>query len=82
MAMTRDTTRRDDGVDSTNLNGAAHNAPECVDMATGQAELEGQKDGLEVPHLCVLTVTGGEKGRREESKRNGGDGREGIIFFS
>ena len=51
VTMTRYTTRVNDRIDSANRYSAAYHTPKRIDMADGQAEHDGQKDTLEVPHL-------------------------------
>ena len=54
MAMTGDSTRVDDRINSANCYSAADHTPEGIDMADSQAEHDGQKGALKVPHLDRL----------------------------
>lgn len=49
--MSRNAARVDDRIDSTCLDGPADHTPEGIHIAKGQAEHDGQKGTLEIPHI-------------------------------
>jgi hypothetical protein len=79
MSVTGNTTRGDDRIDSSNLNGTTAHTPESLDIAKCQAEQDCQQSTVEVPHLCDLTETCAEK---SDLRRREGQEELGMILSS
>ncbi len=79
MRVTCDTTRGDDWINSSNLNGTTAHTPESLDIAKGQAEQDSQQGAVEVPHLCDQKKTCAEK---SDLRRREGEGEQGMILSS
>lgn len=78
MRVTCNTTRGDDRIYSSNLDGTTAHTPESLDIAKGQAEQDSQQGAVEVPHLCDHRETV----EKSDLRRREGQGEESMILSS
>src|SRR6202012_2915426 len=73
--------RIDNWIDPAHSHSSADHAPEGLDISKCQAEHDGQKGTLEVPHRVeVLQTSDSEKGQSGEPSGKAGEGRY-LLFF-
>lgn len=70
MTVTRNSTGRDDGIDSSNLDRTTAHAPEGIDIAEVQAEQDCQQRLLEVCHRRDLMEPCTEMPKPKEEGKN------------